>query len=318
MPHRPLLLLTVAAGLAFGALACTETVPLCEAMPTDPRCTGPDAGGHDAGGDDGGADGAVDGDAGPCGGACAAPTPLCREADGTCVACLTDRDCTDLAAARCDTAAGACAPCDDSAQCAGRTGTEVCAGAGAGAAAGSCVECTGDDPSACGANVCDSRMSTCTTTPAGTTGLCQPCVSDAQCRPGQLCIPMTFGTPEVEVGLYCLWRQDATESGAPMGDCFAARPYVDAAALTSVDGATATVCSLAVSTCEAHNDYRTTACTLPGTPADDECGVPGQPDGYCVMAGAATNRCTVPCGGDDDCQTGFTCDTTVTPTVCSL
>lgn len=54
-----------------------------------------------ADGGDGGLDGGRDAepsdaqspDAGPCGGKCTGETPLCRESDGRCVACLTDEDC---------------------------------------------------------------------------------------------------------------------------------------------------------------------------------------------------------------------------------
>jgi len=278
---------------------------------------GPDAA-RDAGARDAGRD-AEQTDAGPCGGSCTAPTAMCRESDGTCVECLSDGDCMSPTAARCDVGMGTCVACEDSAECAGHPGAEVCALSGA--LSGRCVECTAADRTACGSNVCDSRMGTCTSTALGTTGLCQPCVSDAQCSEGKLCVEMTYGSPAESVGWYCLWRQDAAAPG-PAGDCFTARPYVAArAGAESIDGTAAAVCGLAVTTCDALNHFRTPgrgtgSCALSGDP--DDCGVDGQDDGPCVMAGMATNRCSVWCGSDDDCLSGFTCNTMVSRRYCNL
>lgn len=58
----------------------------------------------------------------PCGMDCPAETPLCDEALGRCVACLSDADC-DAAAPLCQ--AGACTPCPDPATC----GARCCGGA---------------------------------------------------------------------------------------------------------------------------------------------------------------------------------------------
>ena len=267
---------------------------------------------------------------GPCNGACA--EGVCEPSSGSCVACLVDGDCeggvclvdgadpannacvgcrddsecTDPDAAHCD--AGTCAPCDDSAQCT-EAGAGVCS-------AGSCVECDADDESACGSDVCDVAAQTCTDTPAGTTGLCQPCVSDRQCSPGRVCAPMTFeGT---DLGHFCLWRQDATEGGGPMGSCLSSRPYAEARAdVTTVSGDTATICSLALTTCDALEDFRAVDCATPFD-SDDECGVAGLDDGLCRVVDGVTNRCTVPCLSNEDCRTGANCNTGETPSYCNL
>ena len=117
----------------------------------------------------------------------------------------------------------------------------------------------------------------------------------------------------------CNRSLDASGAGAPNGDCFAVRPYVRALlAATSLDGVTATVCGLAVTTCPAMNDFRTANCMTLDAAGDARCGAAGFADGVCRAAGPTTNRCTVECGSDDDCTTGFTSDTTVTPHVCRL
>ena len=307
--------------VALGLAGCTEEVPYCEVYPEDPTCecwiptedrldtacectrdpsTCPDGAVPGDGGRDAGVDAPVTGDGGPCPDGCEAPTALCDVALGRCVACLENSDCTDLAAPRCDTTDGTCQPCDDSSQCTGRVGTEVCATAGA--AAGSCVQCTLDDATACSGNVCNARMGVCTTETPGDTPVCRPCVADAQCEPGMLCVDMMYGGSDV--GSYCLWTIGAPSPG-PAGDCTTARPYVQPMAGTeSVDGMTATVCTLALTTCAAVSDFRTggrggTSCELDGDP--DQCGLDGEDDAACVVFGASTNFCTLPCTSDVDC-----------------
>ena len=241
-----------------------------------------------------------------------AATPVCDAPNHACVACNADADCAALSAPECDPAAHTCGPCTASTACDGRPGTTVCGG-------GACVECTGANRNACGANVCDVSAHACSAIPEGATGLCQTCVSDAQCRAGQLCVPMTFDTPARPVGNYCLWRLDSTGAGAPNGACSTVRPYVRALPdATSLEGVTATVCGLRVTTCPAMNDFSATNCMTLDATGDARCGAAGFADGVCRVLDAAANRCTVECGSDDDCKTGFTCDTTVVPQVCRL
>ncbi|MGE0791630.1 MAG: hypothetical protein AB7S26_38500 [Sandaracinaceae bacterium] len=282
--------------------------------------------------DAGGTHAAIDG--GPCG-ACTTAAPFCDETSSSCVECLVENDCasntaephcdttnhvcvactaqshcTEPAAARC-TAAGACAPCDGPGQCTGIAGTEVCDN-------GTCVECTAVERSACngGMNVCDAATNTCSARGEHSADLCQECVVDDECQVGQLCIPMTFMSNDV--GNFCLWREDAP--AGPNGSCANVRPYAAGAELVSVDTTTARVCGLALTTCPALNDFRMRTCTdgmLPGT-TDDECGVVGLDDGLCrfSMTLGAT-RCTVPCGSDDDCKSGFACSPTA-PSYCQF
>lgn len=283
-------------------------------------------------------------DAGPCG-VCAATTPFCdtsmatptcveclSETDcdapnlacvaGSCEACDGNEDCTTPGASSCDTTSHTCVSCTVDADCDHLTATTVCDTTGV---AGVCVECNGDDESACGATVCDVAAMTCTDTPANSAGLCESCISDRQCNAGQVCVAMTWDDPAtgaadpVAVGQYCLWRRDATEAGAPMGSCASnGRPYAATDMVTTVSGAAETVCTLAVSTCEALSDYRTTNCmTLDGA-GDARCGVDARADGFCRALDAVTNRCTVQCTSDDDCRPGVTCNTGVSPPVCRL
>jgi len=104
------------------ARRCADAGPLGDA--------GPDAAPHDAAPPDAG-------DAGPCGGTCADPTPLCDTMSNTCVACLGDGDCTDPAAPIC--AAGACRGCTADAECESMATTPTCD-----EPSGRCVECTPD------------------------------------------------------------------------------------------------------------------------------------------------------------------------------
>ncbi len=226
---------------------------------------------------------------------CAAPTPACDTATHTCVPCIDDSACTDPAAPFCDST-HVCGGCLNSVDCARFDGTATCD-----RTSGACVECTATDTAACDGGVCDASTHTCSVPTPGSAGLCQPCVSDAQCQAGQLCIPMTFGASATSVGNFCLWRQDATGTYAPNGDCTAAPPYAKIIAdATSVDGTTATVCGLQLTTCPALHDWRNKRCSGPGT-GDAECGADGLDDGFCVVAGSLTNLCTIPCAADDDC-----------------
>ena len=155
-------------------------------------------------------------------------------------------------------------------------------------------------------------------------GLCGDCTADTDCAAGQLCIPMTYDDPAtpaadpVAVGNHCLWRSDASGTGAPNGDCFAnARPYARTSMLTSVDGVTADVCTLAVSTCAAQEDFRMVNCMTLDAAGDALCGVASVPDGVCRNVSGTTNRCTVFCLSDDDCP-GTTCAPGAVPRQCNL
>jgi hypothetical protein len=191
----------------------------------------------------------------------------------------------------------------------GITGTEVCD-----VDAATCVECTGTEFAACN-GVCDSEANTCTDFPANDRGLCEECVSDAQCRNGMFCVEQTFdladGSGTGVVGKFCFWGRDSAQTGAPNGTCSAVIPYFDAQQVTSIDGAQTTICGLRSTTCPGLNDY-SSSCANPG----DACGADGFDDGVCVAVDPQTNRCTTECLGDDDCV--GSCDTTVSPRLCEL
>ena len=292
------------------------------------RCVPLDAGPSDSGRDTNAPD--TGEDAGACSTACTGSTPHCDETSMTCVACLVDGHCApeycvDNACVACRTNAdcpvgmpvcsptsNTCVGCENPADCSGRTGTEVCD-----ATDGACVECLASDRTACGTNVCNHAARTCTSTMERSANLCEECVADEHCQMDQLCVPMTFMT--TDVGSYCLWKESAP--AGPNGACANVPPYAGGEMMTSLDGEEARVCGLAVTTCVAVNQFRMLACTdgmLPDT-TDEECGVSGVNDAYCrFSSGLGTNRCTIPCGSDDDCKTGFTCDLGATPQYCEL
>ncbi len=159
-----------------------------------------------------------------------------------------------------------------------------------------CVQCTAADVSACGAEPCDVAAGVCRVQ------LCEPCTSDAQCGDGRVCVMEPDGdSPR------CVWREDATATGAPMGSCLEhGRPFVEPRDAITADGASVRVCLLGPSTCAAWLVFRSpVACAT-----DADCGL-DVGDGSCVDAdpGAATvMRCTMTCVTDVDCPTGTTCD----------
>jgi len=259
---------------------------------------------------------------------CPDSAPLCDKTQNVCVECLAPTDCKDPAAAACVT--GTCEPCSGNGDCAHLAGKSVCklasgdddAGPDAGTGPNTCVQCTGSDYATCGelegkALVCDSRSNTCSTTATeASAGLCQPCVSDAQCAPGELCAEQVFNGQSV--GHFCFFVQGDTAHGAP-AECFTSgRPYVKAWPTTSIDGQTTTLCGLAVTTCIALNQFRQADCSTPGGGTDAHCGAAPGVDSKCLPFGASQYRCTVVCLSDDDCRSGVTCDTTVNPPVCTL
>lgn len=315
--------------------ACVETTPACSGtlvrneMDACVPAPGEDAGPGDAGGPD--EDAFVPADAGPCDPACTGGE-ICAEVEAgmfECVECVGDGDCDGRRCSaftcvdcvehtHCDAAtplcvAGSCVPCTDgdTGQCAARdTATPLCA------PDGMCVQCTAADESACTEGVCDLLARTCTTQGPGSAGPCAPCVNDRQCRAGQLCVPemLVLGTGE-DLGYACAWRRGATGVGAPNGACSSVRPYVATRTRRSLNDPTTDVevCVLALSTCEAHRDFRATSCmagvTLGSPAADPACGAADVDDGFCAQFDAAgANRCTVECASLDDCPCfGGTC-----------
>lgn len=280
----------------------------------------------------------------PCGGACTAPKAVCDRGTDTCVECLektdcsgtkglcdtglhtcveclANKDCTDPTKSRCD--AGVCAPCGGNGDCSHLTGTTVCDAA---AAAPACVQCTGTDYSACGTDsatstplVCDSLEHTCTANKLHSSGPCGSCVTDAQCPLGQVCLLDKYGTTPQEVGYFCHWKVGDTANGAPT-DCFGdGQPYARTMAnAVSIDGITADVCTLRVSTCIANNQFSAKNCAPTGTPDDSQCGFSPPTDAKCGQVSGSNYRCTMTCLSTEDCPLGSTCNTLVNPHLCSL
>ncbi len=303
--------------------ACVETAPACSQpgyvrRDSDGACVPEgalDAGPHDAGPSDTG----MPSDGGPCDPACTGGE-VCADLGGTfeCVECAGDGDCgarhCDLAThtcvdctehAHCDGAtplceSGACTRCDEaaSASCADRdSAAPVCDDS-----TGSCVQCTAGNESACGTAVCDVRAGSCSGFAEHSAAACGECVNDRQCQDGQLCVPDFVGGGTTELGYVCAWRQDFVSGG----DCLNVRPHILTRSRTSVNGVTEDVCTLAVSSCAAHRDFRIETCmsgtTLSTPVADAACGADAADDGFCSQYTAAgTNRCTAGCSSLDDC-----------------
>ena len=249
---------------------------------------------------------------------------VCNTTKGACVACNENNDCKDASASRCDTSTNACSACSVDDDCKQITGKAICL-TGDATLPNQCVQCTGKRYSACGQLegtdlVCDSLAHTCTTdkkTKSATK--CKPCVSDAQCLPGQLCAKQSYG--EKSVGYFCFWKQGDTANGAP-SDCTAAenRPYVNIQqGVVSIDNETATLCMLrAVVTCPAINDYSSKSCARNGVAENQLCGwLPGS-DSLCVPFGASQFLCTSACTTNLDCEQNYTCNELTTPKTCTM
>ncbi|MGC4068857.1 MAG: hypothetical protein QM784_30275 [Polyangiaceae bacterium] len=246
-----------------------------------------------------------------------ATKPVCDLAKTTCVGCLGNTDCSTATASRCDTATNTCTACQADSDCSQIAGKNVCS-------AGMCVQCTGKKHGACGelegkALVCDSLSQTCTTDKkVGSSGLCQPCVSDAQCPAGQLCHQQMFdGKP---VGYFCFWKEGDTANGAPAGCALPTnRPYAKAEpGVISIDGEAATLCTLRATTCTAYNQFSNLDCAPTGAPNDALCGFAPGVDSKCSLYSSSLNlyRCTTVCLGNDDCDVA--CNTGTSPKVCTF
>ena len=269
---------------------------------------------------------------GNCGGA----TPLCDTTKNTCVECLSSTDCKSPAASLCSS--GTCSPCAANADCSHIAGKTVCkAGVSSDSDAGTepgdagtspneCVQCTGTDYAACGQSggknlVCSSLTNTCSTSAEHSAGLCKPCVSDAQCPLGEMCVEEMFNGQSV--GYFCFYKQGDTANGAPASCISNGRPYSGVLkSAVSIDGETADICSLRVSTCAALNQFSQANCTTSTNTANDgACGFAPGVDSKCAESSTpGVYSCTTTCGSDLDCPLGinFKCDTGANPPVCTF
>jgi hypothetical protein len=127
-----------------------------------------------------------------------------------------------------------------------------------------------------------------------------------------------YGNPPQDVGYFCQWKRGDVANGAP-AVCGTEQPYVATdSGVVSIDGVTADVCGLRVSTCIAHQDFGSKDCAPTGTPDDSLCGFVAPDDASCALFDVGLYRCTVPCLTDDDCPVGTPCDTGTNPRVCQL
>jgi hypothetical protein len=242
---------------------------------------------------------------------------------GACVACLENEHC-DNPTPQCTD--NECTKCTNNEACSDRDGTTVCDTSSDATFGGTCVECTGSSYETCKEGsteyVCVSLERECSNSTdhiKNGTDVCGECVSDAECMAGQLCVMQTFDDPtdspdvgDIEIGFFCTWKKNSGAPGAPV-QCVDARPYSHVVEdIVSLDGSASDICTLGTYTCPALMDHNSQDCAAAGTGSDELCGHPEAPhDGFCRLkeSGPPVDiyRCTTPCSGDDDCQTGKTC-----------
>ncbi len=202
--------------------------------------------------------------------------------------CGSNADCASPSASRCSN--NQCVRCEANADCSHIDNTP---GLAAGTLLGicdlsnpngpQCVQCTGSERQACGADVCDFKTAECSaSSPVGSSGLCEPCVSDAQCEAAARCVQQTFAGSDV--GAFCFPLRVADQ------EC-ALAPFSDLKTATTVDGLSADVCLLRRTTCPGLLDVNRTACT-----ASADCGATGLDDGRCEG-----DVCSLPCQTGSDC-----------------
>jgi hypothetical protein len=253
-----------------------------------------------------------------------ADKPWCLTATQSCVGCISNAHCPSDVASRCDSTSHACVACESSADCNHISGRGVCAGQ-------RCVQCTSTDASACvdgsgRVHVCDSTALECAPFERETAGLCQPCVSDAQCKPGLLCYAQQLD--HVAVGHFC-FRELPTATGsttAPSCLTTVGRPYINIeVGVTSIDGKRADLCTLRTSSCLALAHFGDTLfdCSATDTDAANaKCGSSALNDGQCVPSRVDANRhiCTTTCISSEDCpnSVGVACDKGTNPWVCTV
>jgi hypothetical protein len=202
----------------------------------------------------------------------------------TCVECVVDADCTSPGASNC--VQNQCQPCAVDADCSAQAGRAICDLAG-GADGGTpeCVECTGPKATACGTNVCNSLLRTCTDAPIGDAGLCEACLSDAHCAgTNRRCVAHSLSGG----GFFCFLINTTTCTSAPF------------TVLTTgtIDNASQAACVLRRASCQAFLDFDITSCN-----EDSDCGL-GNGDGVCSDAGPRGDICSLPCMGASDCAGG--------------
>lgn len=263
--------------------------------------------------------------------------PVCDDSPSspranTCVQCRTNDDCTTPEASVCDTSVdpltnlprNVCVGCTSTRDCVHIAGKQVCLSATA-TEPSRCVECTKDDAHACSngaaSTLCHGLEHVCTNRLKSSAGLCQPCISDAECVAGQACVPETFGLEQTK--LYaCLWKKGDPTPNAPISCSDATnQPYIITRPdVTTIDGAAATVCGLAVSTCAAVLEAVTPTinCAPDGVPNHSLCSFEGYDSARCVSARNGAYQCSPRCSKNADCFDGISsCMTTKGEMACA-
>lgn len=253
--------------------------------------------------------------------------PICDKSPysakrNTCVQCLTAADCKSAETPVCDTSTdpstnlsrNVCVGCTKSEDCDHNLeGKRVCL-TGSGTVGGACVQCTKDNADACVSNgihtLCNGQTHACSEKTEKSAGLCNRCVADAECQPGQACVQQAFGlNQDLLPEFACLWKKGDTAPGAP-ANCSdpANQPYVVTRSdVVTIDGATATVCGLAVSTCAAWTEAKspTIDCAPDGTPNHALCIIESHEAARCILASTGKYQCSPRCGKDSDCLYGI-------------
>lgn len=229
---------------------------------------------------------------------------------GSCVQCLSNKHCTDPGASFCDTALdpvtktpkNVCAPCVGSGDCQHLPGEAVCLSATE-MTPSMCVQCSAENSKACKnsagvATLCHSTDHVCTDFLPKSVGLCDTCISDAQCMDNQACAQETF-VSELLPQYACFWRKGTT--AAP--DCSGTQPYAYPRLGASIDGTTVEVCGLGVSTCAAWREYRspTIDCAPDGLPVHEVCTFHGVESARCVQDSSDQYHCAPRCSKQIDC-----------------
>jgi len=206
----------------------------------------------------------------------------------TCVECLANTDCPNPAASHC--VQNQCQPCAVNDDCShvvsGEAQLAVC---DTSLFPSQCVECTSTQRTACGATVCNGSTRQCENRSIGSAGICESCISDAECIPAARCAVHVFGG--AELGAFCFpISQDESCPQTPFSGL--------ANGVTTIDGELADLCLLRRTTCAAIDDSGLLGkdCT-----ASSDCGLPNVDDGVCD---AALGKCSFPCISPFDCPGG--------------
>ncbi len=226
-------------------------------------------------------------------GDCNGSTCLMDLTDATrnrCGECLTSAQCPMLNASKCD-ADNLCVSCGGDSDCAHLTDTPGCD-------AGICRECTKDDH--CDGTACDLSTNTCSDQVLGEGDQCEPCLSDAVCKPGSHCIVLSYKGQRN--GQFCLIEKKS----APNERC-PSREFSQSISRVSVSGHPASVhCGIneSITTCSAIRSTGNRECYTQDNIylciADEE-------GGRCHKSTINPWTCSFACDSEHQCWSGYKC-----------